>query len=692
MLTGITLENFKAFKEPQFIPIKPITLVFGQNNAGKSSIIHALAFLKHVHQTNGDCNPGQMIFGWSNLDLGSWKNLVFAQNENTSMMIKLHTETTTIQWRFEKARVASFEIEEKIGEDWIATAEGENAGTKGIMWQVKLHSSHSLWERYKAALWRKLSDSSIDPSQTSNGSAKATTQPETAANNNADHEDSVRSSDGDRAAIQQDVFDEHFNLWLGDILRNPPIDCDAGRNEQGATPFEGLFPRQPISGRTIAHTKMADYLISYYDNEESYELDGTLVDNSNISDKYFCELRKGIFESSLTPQESLEIFQKLYWSGSLSLIYDALHVDILLYSFESHLHLDAQRFPPEGTLSKNRLSSDRSEHQPWLKLLDNPSSHHFYGDFLSNLDYTLEQYPIPDKITAGILSAQKSYKLREKWPEIIKELLDTGVERAAISNLHHGFKKLMEKSANIVDLPPLMAATAGLRRIGIQYELGIRKHVTKVYAPMMDPRDDIREPDETTSDDELVFVRNSEVYTIHNVGSGVRVIVPVIVALTTAEVSLLSIEEPECHVHPKLQTELGDLLIQRIGWRFYTGPMEDLSYIEFLDGWDAILAGDKLSRRNNRQRSYTLIETHSEHLILRILRRIRETTEQDFSDWPEALKSACPDGIRPEDVAVLYVEPGEEGAAVKNLRVNHHGEFADEWPNGFFEERIKEVF
>jgi AAA15 family ATPase/GTPase len=64
MLTGITLENFKAFKAPQYIPIKPITLVFGPNSAGKSSIIHALAFLKHVHQTNGNCNPGRMRFGW----------------------------------------------------------------------------------------------------------------------------------------------------------------------------------------------------------------------------------------------------------------------------------------------------------------------------------------------------------------------------------------------------------------------------------------------------------------------------------------------------------------------------------------------------------------------------------------------------------------------------------------------------
>jgi predicted ATPase len=77
---------------------------------------------------------------------------------------------------------------------------------------------------------------------------------------------------------------------------------------------------------------------------------------------------------------------------------------------------------------------------------------------------------------------------------------------------------------------------------------------------------------------------------------------------------------------------------------------------------------------------------------LRILRRIRETTAGELDEWPESLRKACPNGILPKDVAVLYVEPNQNGSSVKNLRINELGEFIDEWPNGFFDERIKEIF
>lgn len=85
-----------------------------------------------------------------------------------------------------------------------------------------------------------------------------------------------------------------------------------------------------------------------------------------------------------------------------------------------------------------------------------------------------------------------------------------------------------------------------------------------------------------------------------------------------------------------------------------------------------------------------LLETHSEYLILRILRRIRESTEKDFSDWSEELKKACPEGIFPEDVAVLYIQPGAEGAEIIELPVTPDGGFSRPWPGGFFEDQLKE--
>lgn len=146
---------------------------------------------------------------------------------------------------------------------------------------------------------------------------------------------------------------------------------------------------------------------------------------------------------------------------------------------------------------------------------------------------------------------------------------------------------------------------------------------------------------------------------LQDVGVGISQVLPVLMNAFGETGSLIAIEQPEIHIHPALQAELGDVFIE-----------------------------SALGENKNT----FLLETHSEHLILRLLRRIRETTEGDREDWPEALRKACPNGIRPEDVAVLYVEPGEEGAKVRELPVDANGEFTCNWPGGFFEERMKELF
>src|SRR5690606_13320924 len=46
---NLGIANFKAFgPHPQNIPLKPITLVFGPNSGGKSSLLHYLLWLKDV--------------------------------------------------------------------------------------------------------------------------------------------------------------------------------------------------------------------------------------------------------------------------------------------------------------------------------------------------------------------------------------------------------------------------------------------------------------------------------------------------------------------------------------------------------------------------------------------------------------------------------------------------------------------
>jgi predicted ATPase len=67
-----------------------------------------------------------------------------------------------------------------------------------------------------------------------------------------------------------------------------------------------------------------------------------------------------------------------------------------------------------------------------------------------------------------------------------------------------------------------------------------------------------------------------------------------------------------------------------------------------------------------------IVETHSEHMVLRLQKLVRTKK------------------LRPEDVAILYVSRGENGSTVKRLRMDEDGDFIDRWPDGFFTERLKE--
>lgn len=136
------------------------------------------------------------------------------------------------------------------------------------------------------------------------------------------------------------------------------------------------------------------------------------------------------------------------------------------------------------------------------------------------------------------------------------------------------------------------------------------------------------------------------------VGAGVSQIIPIVVAVLDKRSGLSLVEQPEIHVHPSVQVALGDLLIEAV------------------------------TREGSRRT--LLIETHSEHLILRLLRRIRETTEHELAEDAPAFAE--------DKLSVLYVENGSDGVCIRRLRVDEHGEFKDRWPKGFFEERAEELF
>ena len=113
---------------------------------------------------------------------------------------------------------------------------------------------------------------------------------------------------------------------------------------------------------------------------------------------------------------------------------------------------------------------------------------------------------------------------------------------------------------------------------------------------------------------------------------------------------MIAIEQPELHVHPAIQVELADLFA-------------------------------RYAIQNN---TMMLLETHSEHLLLRLLRRIRESNQ--------SVNEVNASVITQESVSVQYVQPTPEGTQFSRLRIDDEGDFLDEWPNGFFDERDEELF
>lgn len=120
-----------------------------------------------------------------------------------------------------------------------------------------------------------------------------------------------------------------------------------------------------------------------------------------------------------------------------------------------------------------------------------------------------------------------------------------------------------------------------------------------------------------------------------DVGFGVSQVLPIVVeALRSRAGDTLILEQPEIHLHPKVQASLADFLIARAN-----------------DGVKFI------------------VESHSEYLVKRLCRRISEGTFPNIANL----------------INIVFVDRGEDNTAVcKHVQLNEYGEI-ENWPAGFFD-------
>ena len=86
-ITNISIENFKGIGKRVDIPIRPITLLFGANSAGKSTILQALLYLRHVLENSDpfQVNADKLEVSGETIDLGGFGNFVHDQDLNNQI-------------------------------------------------------------------------------------------------------------------------------------------------------------------------------------------------------------------------------------------------------------------------------------------------------------------------------------------------------------------------------------------------------------------------------------------------------------------------------------------------------------------------------------------------------------------------------------------------------------------------------
>jgi len=152
---------------------------------------------------------------------------------------------------------------------------------------------------------------------------------------------------------------------------------------------------------------------------------------------------------------------------------------------------------------------------------------------------------------------------------------------------------------------------------------------------------------------QLVFedLRNNTFVMPKDMGAGISQFLPLLLSCIANKNTKLFIEQPELHLHPSMQGDLADEMI-------------------------------KSCKTNNNM---IFAETHSEHILLRIMKRMRETSEGTLKDNELHLT--------PEDVAILYIDADEKrGTYITELELSEDGNLLDPWPGGFFEEGFEERF
>lgn len=568
-LTAIELENFKGIGTRVRIELAPITLLFGANSAGKSTILQALQYVREVLE-RGNTNPDRTLMGGEFVDFGGFRNLVHQHDEGRTIAIKL-------ELKLNRASLPEFVPE--AFDDW-QDVEPEVADLYELLHEVR-NRAESVSVELKigwSSVRREVIVKGYEVGLNGQWLAKIVSQ-----------------ADGKDAAIQINPKNPIFLRYLS----QDEID---EANQIAAALDEDQDSDSPVTKDAAQDTDDVGY--------GAYSIWPQIKDT--LADEGIERPGQGFRQWLSNADGALPKlgYQMLYVPSGDAKGATAVYLARLLTAFLSSVIVGP------GMLIRNRLRELR-----------------YLGPIRN----------VPDRDFAAALTPDES-----RWAD----------GTAAWETLLKGDEALVEEVSRWMSDEEKLATGYTIRRtdykeVRVALLNFLMAWADPDYGVRLDPELLKKELKDTPEKRCIDIVESEFPYLVvqpRDVGIGISQVLPVVVAALEPSAALVAIEQPELHIHPAVQVGLGDLFIK--------GVKEH--GINFL------------------------VETHSEHLILRLLRRIRETTENEIP--PGYL------GITPSDLAVIYVQSNEAGVELVPLPVDETGEFTTRWPKGFFDERAEELF
>jgi len=606
IIKSLTIENFKAIREAVKIDFKPITLLFGPNSSGKSTIIHALHYAWEVIGRH-NLDPNYTAYGGDSVDLGGFENLVHGHDKKRSIYMRFDLDLTKRIWPIYATPEAIALTETYQVKDHLSV----------LHWNSKLNDSISAWVEFKVS-WSEHNQAPFVSSYSIG----------------IDNERiaSIKSADsGSKVEIVYINFfhplffikdeDNYFNeAVVSGYLQEPTYPFSETVNLLSDSIFYAANSHQDwLDASTMPkqwynRLKLASQIISKENLALDTQNNGSIFDKIPIEEaivafiplkywllcRHFFDIKTIDGKIQIQCGDLTDAMPK--WGEKLN-VGQRSRED---FDFETTVATMSQIVVGPGELLRDTLNE--------LRYIG-PIRSSVHRNYLPNR--YIEKYRWANGLAAWDALHEGNDDFITLVNEWISERFKCGyrIKRKVYKELPTD--KHLE---NMLDSNDIGAYKAKVKKLNLHRKIVL---IDEKYDVEVAPPD---------------------------IGTGIIQALPIIIAALYDNRGLIVLEQPELHIHPAFQVSLGDLFISQI-----------------LDNKDVIY----------------LIETHSEHLMLRLLRRIRETSEDSVPSGK--------DPLQPDQIAVYYVEQSEKGARLTKIQIDKDGEFIDQWPEGFFEEREDEL-